>query len=267
MNESTHAKQVVDSFLQCQREMYAGGDVEQVRELLAEDIVWHVPGTSPIAGDYRGRDAVIGYFLRRRALAGGAIAITQLDEMHDEEVLVQLADGRAALGGRDVEWRTTGVYRVAGGRIAEAWLVPLDGAHFDRAWASTRKAPFVYLQRVRPQECAASSMLGHPRFLEFFEAGLIECWRERVGQLDAVLGPDRRLTIAAVDVRYLGPVRADDELRVEVAIDRLTAGSIQVHYDAFVAGTQVAEASARYVCLDAAGAPTALPDAVASLEG
>jgi acyl-CoA thioesterase FadM/ketosteroid isomerase-like protein len=267
MTEPTHAKAVVDRFLQRQREMYAGGDVESVRELLAEDIIWHVPGTSPIAGDYRGRDAVIGYFLRRRALAGGAISIRQRDEMHDEEVLVQLADGQAVLAGRDVEWRTTGVYRVAAGRIAEAWLVPLDGAHFDRAWASTRKAPFVHVQRVRAQECAASSMLGHPRLLEFFEAGFIECCRARVGQLDAVLGPDRRLTVAAVDVRYLGPVRADDELRVEVAVDRVTAGSIQVHYAAYVAGTQVAEASARYVCLDPAGAPTALPDAVAPLEG
>ena len=50
-----------------------------------------------------------------------------------------------------------------------------------------RSAPFVYAQRVRPQECAASTMLGHPRFLEFFEAAFIECWRERFGGLDASL--------------------------------------------------------------------------------
>jgi acyl-CoA thioesterase FadM/ketosteroid isomerase-like protein len=267
MNDSTHAKNVVDTFLERQREMYAGGGVKRVRELLAEDIVWHVPGTSPIAGDYRGRDAVIEYFLRRRTLAGGSIAITQRDEMHDEEVLVQLADGRALLGGRDVEWRTAGVYRVAAGKIAEAWLVPLDGARFDHVWSSTRKAPFAYVHRARPQECAASSMLGHPRFLELFEAAFIECWRDRVGQPDAILGPDRHLTVAAVSVRYLGPVQADDELRVEVAIDRLTSRSIQVHYDAFVVDTQVAEASTRYVYVDAAGTPTALPAGAALLDG
>jgi acyl-CoA thioesterase FadM/ketosteroid isomerase-like protein len=266
MNEPEHAKDVVDRFLERQREMYAGGGVERVRELLADDIVWHVPGTSPIAGDYRGRDAVVAYFLRRRALAGGAITITQRGEMHDEEVLVQLADGRASLGGRDVEWRTTGVYRVAGGKIAEAWLVPLDGARFDRAWASTRRAPFVHVERVRPEECTAGAMLGHPRFLEFLEAAFVECWRERVGRLEVTVGPDRRLTVAAVNVRYLGPVRADDRLRVEVAIDRLTDRSIEVHYDAFVAGTRVAEARARHVCLDAAGVPTTLPEAAAALD-
>ena len=46
--------------------MYAGG---QLGELLADDVVWHVPGTRPIAGDYRGPDAVLGYFRVRRELA------------------------------------------------------------------------------------------------------------------------------------------------------------------------------------------------------
>src|SRR4029453_11562696 len=187
-------------------QMYAGSDLEAVRELLAEDVLWHVPGTSPIAGDYRGREAVTGYFHLRRELAGGAIQIAKRGEAHHEEALVQLADGRATLGGREVVWRTTGVYRVADGRIAEAWLVPLDQEHFDRVWGATRPAPFIYIHRVPPQEGAASTMLRHPRFREFFEAAFIECWRDRFGQLQASLGPDRTLTVATVDVRYLAPV-------------------------------------------------------------
>jgi len=259
------AKAVVDDFLARQRDMYAGGDLEPVNELLADDVVWHVPGTSPIAGEYRGRDAVVGYFRRRRALAGGEIQISKEGEAHHSEALVQLADGTVELGGERVVWRTAGVYRVAAGRIAEAWLVPLDSEHFDRVWGATRPAPFTYTQRVRPQECAASTMLGHPRFLEFFEAAFIECWRERFGSLHASLGPDRRLTVAAVNVRYIGPVRADDELRIDVAFDRLTERSIQVHYDAYVEDTRVAEAGSRYVCLDAqSGEPASLPDDVLS---
>jgi ketosteroid isomerase-like protein len=134
------AKAVVDDFLARQRAMYAGGDVAPVGDLLAEDVVWHVPGTSPIAGDYRGRAAVLGYFRRRRQLAGGAIAITKIAEAHHDEALVQLADGRAMIGGEEVAWRTAGVYRVAGGRIAEAWLVPLDQEQFDRVWSTAGSA-------------------------------------------------------------------------------------------------------------------------------
>jgi acyl-CoA thioesterase FadM len=223
-----------------------------------------VPGTSPIAGDYRGREAALDYFRVRKALAGGAIQITRAGDPHHDEALVQLADGHARLGGRDVVWRTAGVYRVATGKIAEAWLVPLDQRHFDRAWAAARPSPFVYVQRVRPQKCAASAMLGHPRFLEFFESAFIECWRDRLGPVDAALGPNRRLTVGAVNVRYLGPVRSDDELRIHVVLDRITKRSIQVHFDAFVETSRVAEASSRYVCLDArSGKPTPPPDAIA----
>jgi uncharacterized protein len=265
MAEAPEAKAVVEEFLRRQREMYAGGDLAAVEELLAENVVWHVPGTSPIAGNYCGREAVTGYFRLRRDLAGGAIRVTKGGEAHHEEALVQLADGRAELGGREVVWRTAGVYRVADGRVAEAWLVPLDQEHFDRVWGATRPAPFVYIQRARPQECAASTILGHPRLLEFFEAAFIECWRDRFGPPDGSLGSDRRLTVAAVNVRYLAPVRSDDQLRIEVALDRLAQHSIQVHYDAFVGDTRIAEASSRYVCLaKQSGEPASLPDGIAS---
>jgi uncharacterized protein len=234
---AAEARAVVEQFLTRQREMYAGGQLAAVEELLAEDVVWHVPGSSPIAGDYRGREAVTAYFRFRRELAGGTIRIAKEAEAHHDEALVQLADGFAALGGREAAWRTAGVYRVAGGRIAEAWLVPLDQEHFDRVWAATRPAPFVSIQRVRPRD---------PRLLDLFEAAFIECWRERVGDPGARGGPGRRLTPEAVTVRYVAAVDPDAELRVEVTLDRLTERSIHVHYDAFAGDARVAEAGARY---------------------
>ena len=134
----------------------------------------------------------------------------------------------------------------------------------DHASSAARPGRFIYAQRVRPQECAASTMLGHPRFLEFFEAAYIECWRERFGSIGERLGPQRGLTLAAVDVRYLAPVRVDDELSIAVALERIAERSIHVHYEAYVENVQVATAHSRYVCLDSAsGRPTALPDSIA----
>ncbi len=129
-----NAQAVVAEFLERQRAMYLGGSVQAVEAMLAEDVVWHVPGTSAIAGDHRGRAAVVDYFVRRRALAGGAMAIVEHAEMCHGDTVVQLADGRAVLFGREAQWRTAGVYRVADGMIAEAWLIPLDLDAFDRAW-------------------------------------------------------------------------------------------------------------------------------------
>jgi uncharacterized protein len=122
-----------------QNAMYAGGDIQPVRALLTEDIEWHVPGVNAISGDYRGVDAVVGYFLRRRALA------TNTFRMHpgelllgDEDHMAVLTDGSAVVNGLEHCWSTLGLYRAQDARIAACWLLPLDQAAFDRAWASTR---------------------------------------------------------------------------------------------------------------------------------
>ena len=130
-------------------------------------------------------------------------------------------------------------------------------------WGRTRPAPFGHVQRVRPQDCAASGYLGHPRLLEFFEAAFIECWRALLGPMNSSLGRSR-LTVAEVAVQYHAAVAPDDEMRVEVSLDRIGATSIRVHYDASVAGSPVAEGTSRYVHLDATtGRPTPLPAHVA----
>ncbi len=122
-----------EAFSRRQSEMYRGGDAEAVRELLAPDVVWHVPGESTIAGDHRGRDAVMAYFERRRALAGGAMTIVAGERVVSGDVVVQLADGQV---GERLRWRTVGVYRFEGERVAEAWLVPFDLAAFDAIWTA-----------------------------------------------------------------------------------------------------------------------------------
>jgi hypothetical protein len=72
------------------------------------------------------------YFERRRALAGGAMRIIAGEKLVSGDVVVQLADGQI---GR-LRWRTVGVYRFDGERVAEAWLVPFELAAFDAIWTA-----------------------------------------------------------------------------------------------------------------------------------
>ena len=119
-----------------QAEMYAGGSVDAVAELLAQDIAWHVPGTSPIAGNHRGIGQVIDYFDKRRQLADTTMRMHPGGIIAEGEAVAQLVKGTARLEGEEVSWQTVGVYRVdvVRGWIREVWLVPLDLAHFDRIW-------------------------------------------------------------------------------------------------------------------------------------
>jgi ketosteroid isomerase-like protein len=118
--------------------MYAGGAVDPVVELLAEDIVWHVPGRSPIAGDHRGVAQVVEYFERRRGLADATMQMRPGEVISEGDAVAQFVTGTAVLGGESVSWQTIGVYRLDAehSRIQEVWLVPLDADLFDRIWSA-----------------------------------------------------------------------------------------------------------------------------------
>jgi ketosteroid isomerase-like protein len=112
-----------------------------VRDLLAADVVWHIPGDNPLAGTYVGIADVIAYFVRLRELASRTF------RAHPGEVLVGdgdhvavLTDGSAHLGGVDRRWSTVGLYRFRGDLIAWYWLLPLDAREFDAVWRSAVSA-------------------------------------------------------------------------------------------------------------------------------
>jgi len=134
MSES-ESERAVREFHERQRRFYAGGEAEPLREMLTDDIVWHVPGHNAIAGDHTGIDAVMSYFERRRDLARATFRVNVREVMSTGEVVVQLAGGTAELGGREVAWETVGIFRVRDGRIAEGRLVPFDQYLFDEFWS------------------------------------------------------------------------------------------------------------------------------------
>ena len=125
---------VVERFHAEQARAYAGGDLEALRPLLSEDVVWHVPGRSRIAGAHRGVDAVLAYFQTRRGIADATFRISVHGLAAIGDRVVQLAGASAERGGRAISWETVGVFRVAGGRVAECWLVPFDLYEFDELW-------------------------------------------------------------------------------------------------------------------------------------
>jgi ketosteroid isomerase-like protein len=129
------SKEVVREFHERQRAFYAGGDAEPLREFLTDDVVWHVPGRSPIAGDHEGIEAVMGYFERRRALARATFRVRVREVLASGDLVIQLAGGTAELGGSEVAWETVGIFRVRDGRIAEGRLVPFDQYLFDELWS------------------------------------------------------------------------------------------------------------------------------------
>ncbi len=142
MPSDTPSVELVAELHRRQGEMYAGGSVAAVVELLAGDIVWHIPGRSPIAGDHRGVEQVIAYFERRRQLANATMQMHPGELIATGDAVAQFVEGRATLNGEQVSWQTLGLYRIDWEHrwIREAWLVPLDGELFDRIWSPGQAA-------------------------------------------------------------------------------------------------------------------------------
>ena len=110
-------------------------DVPAIEALLADDVVYYFPGRSPVAGTYRGRQAVIGLFRAFASLFDGPIEMSTHDGVASEAHVVDLATYAGSRGGERFTWNTVRLYHVDGDRIAEIWLMIGDQYAFD-AWLS-----------------------------------------------------------------------------------------------------------------------------------
>ena len=62
------------------------GDVGTVLEILDPNIHWHVPWRSPLSGDYKGHDEVVGFFTTTQELATGTFSIEINDVLAGEQL-------------------------------------------------------------------------------------------------------------------------------------------------------------------------------------
>ena len=137
--DRARATAFIDELHNAQQELYGGGDAAPVRRLLDPDIVWRVPGESPIAGCHEGVEEVIAYMLRRRDLADGTFRMRRRELMVGEgERFAALTDGSAIIDGRTRAWSTVGLYRLRAELLAECRLLPFDQAQFDAIWGAGR---------------------------------------------------------------------------------------------------------------------------------
>lgn len=168
---------------------YAGDSEDQVKDLLTEDVTWYVPGQNAIAGNYRGREAVLDYFGRRRDLADRSF------RMHPQEVMVgdgdhvaSLTDGTATIAGEEHRWSTIGLYRLRSGRLAACWLLPLDQRAFDAIWADRDPG-----QARSRSDDRSSSDRGAPACLDVTDAGEILTLQRAAYVTEAQLHDDVQL--------------------------------------------------------------------------
>ena len=115
---------------------FGRGDMATVGELMTDDTVWHILGHGPLAGDYKGKDAVFGFFGKLMELTGGSFKLEIHDILADDEHGVTLVTERAERNGK--KWVSRAVHVThpdSEGRTKEFWAFQEDQAAADAFFA------------------------------------------------------------------------------------------------------------------------------------
>ncbi|MGW1867635.1 nuclear transport factor 2 family protein [Streptomyces mauvecolor] len=115
---------------------FATGDIPAVLERLDADITWHVPGRSPLSGDYRGPDGVLDFFGRCQELSSGTLKVVADEILADGERVVVLSTVSAERLGRYWSSPEIHVWRVVDGRAVEFREFQGDQETEDAFWAA-----------------------------------------------------------------------------------------------------------------------------------
>ena len=121
---------------------------------------------------------------------------------------------------------------------------------------------FRHRLRVRYVECDSQGVVFNAHYLAYFDLVMTELWRE-LGGYQAMLADGVDMVVAEARVRYLAPLRFDDEFELVVRGIRLGNTSMTTDLAVDRGGEACAEGELRHVFIDpAAGATTPIPDAI-----
>ena len=114
---------------------YSSGDIAVLNDLFADDVLWHIAGRSQIAGDYKGRDAVFGFFGKLMELSDGTTAIDVHDILANDEHGVALVTGTGTRNGKSFSGQDVHTFHFRDGKVVEFWDSPLDQYEADDFWS------------------------------------------------------------------------------------------------------------------------------------
>ncbi len=138
LSDHPNAKLVRDGL-----EAFNRRDLPSVIELFSEDVVWHFWGRSPLAGDYKGRDAAFQMVARLQEIVGGTLRYDVHDVLGNDQHVAALTTGHSESASTDKELHIKEIllYNVDDGKITEVWTFSEDQRVNDEFWSAHVSKP------------------------------------------------------------------------------------------------------------------------------
>jgi uncharacterized protein len=115
---------------------FGRGDLGALQnQFFAENIVWHIAGTGPLAGDYEGVAQVMGLLGKIAALGGGTVQPQLHDVLVSADHTVALTTVRAQRAGKQLQLNLVHVIHAENGKATEVWTSSSDPAAAAEFWS------------------------------------------------------------------------------------------------------------------------------------
>jgi ketosteroid isomerase-like protein len=108
------------------------GDLQVLLDALADDVRWADSSLGPLAGEYRGKEAVGVFFAMMFEVYAGTLQLDVLDVVANEDHAVVLTREHGKIGGEPVSWRGTHIWTFRDGECAE--FVAINDRSYNRFW-------------------------------------------------------------------------------------------------------------------------------------
>jgi len=115
---------------------FGRGDLSALQsQYFADNVIWHIAGTGPLAGDYEGVAEVMGVLGRISALSAGSIQPELHDVLVGNDHTVALTTIRAERSGKQLQLNLVHVIHSENGKATEVWTQSSDPAQAAEFWA------------------------------------------------------------------------------------------------------------------------------------
>jgi hypothetical protein len=116
-------------------EAFNTGDMDTLTELM-DETVWHMPGRSPMAGDYQGRGACLAYFGQLAQETGGTFR-AELQQMaaDGEDRVIGIQRSTADRNGKHLDVANCIVFELKDGRVTDGREHFEDLYAWDEFWS------------------------------------------------------------------------------------------------------------------------------------
>ncbi|MEU9148150.1 nuclear transport factor 2 family protein [Streptomyces sp. NPDC048349] len=114
---------------------FTAGDMNALAEVFHPDVVWHIAGRNPLAGDYQGREDTFALFGREFQLTGGTYRPQFKDVLANDDHTVALLHVTASREGKQLDMDYAIVFHIADGMITDGRMLTADPPAWDEFWS------------------------------------------------------------------------------------------------------------------------------------